>query len=97
MGRKKDEKTIMQTTIAEIFVKLIDAYIVQEKKKRVLTGKRMSRTSVMEDAVLSLLTQQGVLERLLREQNVPAEEVQSIISRLKAEYGIVPKGEQSKA
>ena len=87
MGRQ-DESTILNTSVPNILVRIIDAYIEQQKKKRVLTGKRMSRASVMEDALLDMLYQQGVLEQLLKEQGVPAEEIHSIKARLQAEHEI---------
>ena len=89
MGRE-GKKTLLGTSIAEIYIKIIDAYIAQEEKKYVLRPK-ISRAEVVQDAVLNLISNKGVLDIILQELQVPAEEVSDIKVRLKAEYGISPK------
>lgn len=88
---KKGSKTVMGTSIDDIYVKILDVYLEQEQKKAVLYGKRKSKAQVVEDAILVLLSQKGVLEQVLKSVGVPDEEIQIAISRLKAEYDISPK------
>jgi hypothetical protein len=90
MGRT-DEKTIKDTSIQDIWVRILDAYVQQEQRKGILYGKRVSRAKVIEDAILVLLAQKGALESVLESVGVPAEEVQRTIQRLKVEYDISPK------
>lgn len=90
LGRDK-ERTIKDTSINDIWVRILDKYVEQEQKKAMLTGKRMSRAKALEDAILLLLAQKGVLEQVLKELGVPDEEVQRTIARLKVEYGMLPK------
>ncbi len=90
MGRK-GAKTVAGTSVDDIYVKILEAYLQQEQKKAVLYGKRSSKAQVVEDAILILLAQKGVLEPILQAVGVPIEEVRLIEQRLKAEYGISPK------
>jgi len=89
-GRDK-ERTIKDTSVADIWVRILDKYVAQEQKKAILTGKRVSRAKALEDAILLLISQKGVLEQVLKEVGVPDEEVQRTIARLKVEYGTLPK------
>jgi hypothetical protein len=90
LGRDK-ERTIKDTSVDDIWVRILDKYVEQEQKKAMLTGKRMSRAKALEDAILLLLAQKGVLEQVLKELGVPDEEVQHTTARLKVEYGMLPK------
>ena len=95
MGRK-DEKTVMNTSVAEIFVRLIDEYIKAESGKRLIMTKKLTRASVISDAILLLLAQKGVLEQRLKSAGVSNEEAENIIAHLQAEYGIDLKASQLK-
>jgi hypothetical protein len=88
---KPGSKTIAGTSVDEIYSKILEAYLEQEQKKAVLYGKRSSKAQVVEDAILVLLYQKGVLEQVLKAVGVPDEEVQRTKQRLKAEYDISPK------
>jgi hypothetical protein len=88
---KKGNKTIAGTSIDEIYTKILNAYLEQEQRKAVLYVKRKSKAQIVEDAILILLAQKGVLEQVLKSVGVPDEEVQRTVSRLKAEYDISPK------
>jgi hypothetical protein len=90
LGRGK-ERTIKDTSVEDIFVRILDKYVEQEQKKAMLTGKRISRAKALEDAILLLLAQKGVLEKVLKELGVSDEEVQRTIVHLKAEYDVSPK------
>lgn len=90
MGRK-GSKTIAGTSVDEIYISILENYLQQEQKKAMLSGKRSSKAQVVEDAILVLLAQKGVLEQVLQSVGVSTEEVQRTTQRLKAEYGICPK------
>ena len=92
---KPGSKTVAGTSVSDIYSKILEAYLNQEQKKAVLYGKRSSKAQVVEDAILVLLSQKGVLEQVLQSVGVPDEEVQRTKQRLKAEYDISPKSSVS--
>lgn len=90
MGRE-GTKTIAHTSVDDIYVRILDAFVEQEQKKSILSGKRKSRANTLEDAILLMVYQKGMLEQVLKELDVSDAEVQRTIQRLKVEYGIFPK------
>jgi len=88
---KKGSTTISGTSVDDIYSKILTAYIEQEQKKIVLSGKRKSKAQTIEDAILLLLERRGVFEKVLTECGVPIEEIERTKQRLKIEYGNAPK------
>lgn len=93
---KPGSKTVAGTSVSDIYSKILDSYLDQEQQKAVLYGKRTSKAQIVEDAILVLLAQKGVLEQVLRSVDVPNEEIQRTVQRLKVEYGTCPKSSPPK-
>ncbi len=90
MGRNGTTTTLLNTSVSATFVRLIDCYIEYGKKKTILRRK-ISRARVIEDAVLLLLDNRGLLKQLLQEIGVSAEEAENTIKVIRVEYGSPPK------
>jgi hypothetical protein len=82
---REGNKTLLKTSLAEIIVKLIDAYRKKHSRKSLLTNREMSRTEVMELAILELLEKQGELDTLLKSHGYSDAAIQNIKQRLKEE------------
>lgn len=88
MGRDQKVTTLMNTSVSSNYVRLLDVYIEQEKARALLLNRRLTRASLMEDAILLLLDKQGVLDELLNKIGVPSDEANKLISLLRITYGV---------
>ncbi len=85
MGRK-GKKTLQGTSVSSMYNQLIEKYIEEVSKKRLLS--QPSKAQVVEDSILVFLEKQGILEQLLKSVGCLDEEVKSIRAHLKAEYDL---------
>lgn len=76
MGRKG--KTTVGTTVPEIYKKLLDMFIEKNKRKFEFMGQKLSRAKVLEIAILTLLSEQGVLEQWMKALGCSDAEISSI-------------------
>lgn len=88
---REGKKTVAKTSVADIVVKLMDAYIDKHSNKQIFLQKKISRSELITDMLLWYLLTKGELESLLKQYGYQDAEVEKIKKHLTEEHGVPPK------